>query len=99
MERAPFNLRLAGIVALLLVRSVLLWVLVPIAGVVWVFGGPALWRRGSMRRFVRWVDYNSTAALCRTVLRPFARKPHPEWAPPRTIRTFQNPISFTLEFA
>lgn len=99
MERVPFNLRPTGLVALFIVRSFLLWMLVPVAGAVWVLGGPALWRRGSMRRFVRWVDYNSSAALCRTLLRPFARAPYPEWAPPRSIRTFRTPISFTLEFA
>jgi hypothetical protein len=89
----------AGLVLLILIRSVLLWILVPVAFVVWVFGGPWLWRKGPTNKFVRWADYNTTVTLMRTILRPLTKPPYSSWAPLSQVREFNTPISFINEFA
>lgn len=63
---------------LLLVRGILLWPAVPVAGVVWLvaplrFGA----RRVSPAQALGFLDLNLAACIERTVLRPFVRQPHP----------------------
>ncbi len=67
--------------ALLLIRGVLLWAVIPLAACAWV--PAALWlRRRGVRfgHFLGWVDLNLIAFLARIVLRPFFRVP-PTWVP------------------
>lgn len=99
MERRFPDMPAAGVLILFVIRSFLLWALVPLASVVWVCG--CLWfaRRGSLRKFVRWTDYNATTALCRSVFRPLMRMPLPVYAPLATVGEFNTPISFIAEFA
>jgi hypothetical protein len=70
-----------GGLALLFIRGVLLWVVVPLSTIVWVFGALGFRRRGvTLAHFLGWVDLNLIACLQRTVLRPFFRSPVP-WVP------------------
>jgi hypothetical protein len=68
-------------VALLLVRGVLLWIVVPPAFVCWLVLAIPLRRRGvTLGKFLGWVDLNLVAFLGRTILRPIVRTPLP-WVP------------------
>lgn len=68
-------------VALLLVRGVLLWIVVPVAFVCWLVLAVALRRRGvTLGKFLGWVDLNLVAFLGRTILRPIVRTPL-NWVP------------------
>jgi hypothetical protein len=64
-------------VALLVIRGVLLWVLVPLATITWLLTLiPFLIRRSAVgpRRFIRWFDLNLIAFLSR-LLRLDAHQP------------------------
>jgi hypothetical protein len=68
-------------VALLLVRGVLLWIVVPLAFVCWLLLAIPLRRRGvTLGKFLGWVDLNLVAFLGRTILRPIVRRPL-NWVP------------------
>jgi hypothetical protein len=67
--------------ALLLVRGVLLWIVVPLAFVCWLLLAVVLRRRGvGLGKFLGWVDLNLVAFLGRTILRPIVRTPL-RWVP------------------
>jgi len=68
-------------VALLLVRGVLLWIVVPLAFVCWLLLAIPLHRRGvTLGKFLGWVDLNLVALLGRTILRPIVRTSK-SWVP------------------
>jgi hypothetical protein len=68
-------------VALLLVRGILLWIVVPLAFVCWLLLAIPLHRRGvTFGKFLGWVDLNLVAFLGRTILRPIVRTPL-NWVP------------------
>jgi hypothetical protein len=66
--------------ALLLLRGVALWLVVPIATCVWIVLAAARRRPAGLGQFVGWVDLNLTAGLQRTALRPFFAAPA-RWTP------------------
>lgn len=67
--------------ALLLIRGVLLWVVIPVAACAWLPAALWLRRRGvRLGHFLGWVDLNLIAFLARGALRPFFRAP-PAWVP------------------
>ena len=69
---------MAAGVAVLLVRGVLLWVVVPLAVASWLLLAIVLRRRGvTLGKFLGWVDLNLVAFLGRTILRPIVRAPDP----------------------
>jgi hypothetical protein len=62
-----------GIVLLLCIRGVLLWIVWPVAGAIWLVRLPAgIVRRRRVRlwQIAGWLDANLIAALERTLLRP-----------------------------
>jgi hypothetical protein len=72
---------------LLLIRGVLLWLVVPLAVLLWVILAGQLRRRGvGLGRFLGWVDLNLIAFLQRTALRPFFAEPI-QWISPRGMST------------
>lgn len=75
---------IAGL-ALLCVRGVLLWIIIPLAALAWLPVAVWLRRRGvKFRQFLGWVDLNLIAFLERTVLRPLFRSPI-QWTPARAM--------------
>lgn len=75
---------LAGF-ALLAIRGVLLWVMIPLATLFWLPSSFWLRRRGiDLGRFLGWTDLNLVACLQRTILRPLFRAPLP-WVPARSM--------------
>jgi hypothetical protein len=67
--------------ALLVVRGALLWVVVPLAVLVWFLSFAWLWHRDvTFGQFLGWIDLNLMALLSRSILRPLFRVP-PSWAP------------------
>ncbi len=83
------NLKRVSIIAglaLLCLRGVLLWVIIPVATLVWLPASVWLRRRGvKLGQFLGWVDLNLIAFLERTILRPLFRSAIP-WTPPRAMR-------------
>ena len=74
-----------GGLAVLLVRGVLLWVVVPVAALAWPIVALRLRRRGvTFGRYLGWVDLNLIACLQRTILRPLVREPA-DWVPAREM--------------
>jgi hypothetical protein len=74
-----------GGLAVLVVRGILLWLVVPVAAVVWPVAVLFLRRRGiTFGRFLGWVDLNLIACLQRTILRPLVRTPL-AWVPARDM--------------
>jgi hypothetical protein len=70
-----------GGLAVLLIRGVLLWVVVPAATLVWPIVALRFRRRGvTFGRYLGWVDLNLIACLQRTMLRPLVRAPS-DWVP------------------
>lgn len=69
-----------GGVALLIVRGVLLWIVVPIGLAWWLAAWP--WFRSHRVRLgqvLGWLDLNLIAAMSRTVFRPLLRQPTRYW--------------------
>jgi len=65
---------LGGLLAFL-IRGVLLWLVVPVAALVWLFVGHSLRRRGVVFwQYVGWVDLYLIWFLQNTVLRPLYRR-------------------------
>ena len=76
--------------ALLLIRGVLLWVVIPIGLIWWVVGLPAWHQRGvRLRQFIGWLDLNLVAFIQRTVLRPLVRHPL-VWVPVADIKNVRH---------
>jgi hypothetical protein len=70
-----------GTLVLITVRGLLLWLLVPLALVLWPFLAIPLRRRGvDIGRFLGWLDLNLISAIQRTVAQPFYEAPIP-WIP------------------
>lgn len=81
--------------ALLVIRGLLLWVVVPLAVASWLVGWP-FWRRNgsSLGNLLGWADLNLIASIERSVLRPFVRKPL-SWVTVNDIPNVDHEISFT----
>jgi hypothetical protein len=75
----PPETGLAGGVALGLLRSVLLWLVMPLAFIVWLLGLLWLWGHVPLRGWLRWIDYNMIVTLCRTLLWPLMNEPKINW--------------------
>jgi hypothetical protein len=72
-------------VALLLVRGLLLWLVIPIASLVWIVLCVWLLRKGvGLGKFLGWVDLNLMAFLQRSILRPSVPSPV-RWIPVRDM--------------
>lgn len=83
--RVAFRIVIPDRLALLALRGLLLWLVVPAAVLCWV--PLAFWLRRkhvSFARFLGWVDLNFIAALQRSILRPLFRQPLP-WTPVRSM--------------
>jgi hypothetical protein len=62
--------------ALLLIRGVLLWVVVPFAALGWVVAWPVRhFKKVGLGQLIGWSDLNLIAAVQRSILRPFTRRP------------------------
>ena len=67
----PRRLSVVAGVSLLMLRGILLWVVVPVAAIVWIISFPIWRRRGfGLGVFLAWADLNLIAFLERTILRP-----------------------------
>ena len=76
---------LLGMVALLVLRGVLLWLLVPVAACIWLLLARPLRRHGvGLGAFLGWFDLNLVACLQRSVCRPFLEARSP-WVHPRDL--------------
>ncbi len=65
-------------VLVLLTRSFLLWIVIPVWSVVWLARAISLHRRGiTYGQYLGWVDLNLIAFLQRGVFRPLVRWPAP----------------------
>jgi hypothetical protein len=71
-----FRLPWVSGVAFLLLRSCLLWILVPGATLAWLLAWP-YWhiKRVGCGQLIGWVDINLAAALQRSLFRPLVREP------------------------
>ncbi len=79
--------------ALLLIRGVLLWAVIPLATCAWLPAALWLRRRGvRLGHFLGWVDLNLMAFLARVVLRPFFRAP-PAWVPASAMGTVTHRVT------
>ena len=99
MLKVQLQISPVGVGLWFLIRSYCLWLIVPLSTLVWVVASPWLATRGSLRQFVRWVDYNASVVLFRSVLQPFLREPYPPWAALNTVREFTTPLDFVRDFA
>ncbi len=72
------------VLALLLVRGVLLWLIVPVTVLCWLASWPT-WRRRqvSLGQLLGWADLNLIALVDHTILRPFVKAPS-GWSRRRT---------------
>ena len=80
--------------ALLVVRGLLLWILVPMGFVLWllVFGWSA---RVGLGAFLGWLDLNLAAALQRVMLRPINGQlplPRVEFVPMRLVQSVSHRV-------
>ncbi len=79
---------------LLAIRGALLWIVVPVAVVVWLGGAPWLLpRRVTLGVFLGWVDLNLLAFLERGLMRPLFRTRSP-WSPVGEIAHTTHRIRF-----
>lgn len=70
-----------GALILLLIRSVLLWILLPLETCLWLALSPWAYRRGvGPGEFLGWADLNLIAFLQRLILRPLFPERQP-WVP------------------
>jgi hypothetical protein len=71
--------------SLLMIRGLLLWLVVPLATVLWLPLWPLLRAQNvSIGQFLGWVDLNLVALIERTVLRPLLRNRFP-WTAVRAM--------------
>jgi hypothetical protein len=67
--------------AVLSLRGILLWLVVPLSVIAWIFVGFQLRGRDvTLGQFLGWIDLNLIALLQRGVLRPLVRHPA-DWVP------------------
>ena len=79
--------------ALLTLRGILLWVVIPLAFLAWLLLLPWLHsRRVTVGQFLGWVDNNLIVALERSVLRPLFRSPPQRWIPAHEIERVNHRI-------
>ena len=77
---------------LLVIRNFLLWIVVPLASIVWVALAWPLHRREiSFAQYLGWVDLNVIASLQRGVLRPLTKRRLP-FVPPRQMASVTHRI-------
>jgi len=77
---------MAAGLALLYVRGVLLWVVIPLGVVVGIFMSPWLFARHiTYGQFLGWIDVNMIVALRRSIFRPFFVTPGQSWIRPRDM--------------
>jgi hypothetical protein len=75
-ESNPRRVPIIAGLALLCLRGVLLWIVIPLAALAWLPAAVRLRRRGvKLGQFLGWVDLNLVAFLERTILRPLFRSP------------------------
>ena len=81
-------------IAFLVLRGVLLWVVIPLAFVLWVIVRLSGGDRSdlSLRTVVGWADLNLCAALSRSLLRPMVIRPL-EWTPWRDVESVSHRVS------
>lgn len=86
-----------GSLALLLIRGLLLFIVVPLSLLAWLGAAPFMAApRPSFGQWLGWVDLNLTAALQRSMLRPFFQIPI-EWVPKARLRTVEHRVNL-LDF-
>ena len=88
----------AGGFLFLCVRGLLLWIVVPVASVVWVLGWP-FWRRRQVAfaQMLGWADLNLAAALMRVPFGPLVQNPLP-WCPMDEAGAVTHRVAFTDPF-
>ncbi|MBM7470917.1 hypothetical protein JOE66_000551 [Subtercola frigoramans] len=80
MERSRLNW--VGALTLLIVRSLALWLLIPLGFIVWLFVGYSLDARGAtLGHWLGWLDQNFVVFMIRCVVRPFLHGPPPRYTP------------------
>lgn len=85
-------------VLLLLVRSLLLWIVIPLAVLVWPLLVPRLERMGvGFRQYLGWVDFNLIVFLQRVVFRPLMRQ-RDNYVSLESIATIAHRVRFTDPF-
>lgn len=85
---------LNAIVQLLVVfiRSVLLWILVPVAAISWIV---LYWiTKASLGACLGWFDMNLNALIQRVLLRPFIRHPPASWVAMSQMASTEHRIPF-----
>jgi hypothetical protein len=83
---------------MLMARTLLLWLLVPLGFLGWVLASPWFLRKHvSLGQFLGWLDLNLVAALQRCPLRSLVAEPRPEWAPPSKIAQTEHRIHVLLD--
>ncbi len=88
-----------GGVLLLLVRSLLLWIVVPIGFIAWATTCPwQIKRKVSLGQFIGWIDSNMVIAIERSVLRPFFTAPTHRWVPIKDRDKVKNRIGLLDPF-
>ncbi len=70
--------------AVLVIRGILLWLVVPLAAVSWVVLGP--FTKASLGACIGWFDLNLVAFIQRVLLRPVVRRPPASWLPLTKMR-------------
>ena len=84
-ESNPKRVSIIAGLALLCLRGLLLWIVIPLAALAWLPVSVRLRRRGvKLGQFLGWVDLNLVAFLERTILRSFFRSPI-QWTPTRVM--------------
>jgi hypothetical protein len=88
-----------GVLALLVVRGLLLWILIPIGFVLWllVFGWTA---RVGLGAFIGWLDLNLVAALQRVLIRPVSGQlpmPRVEFVPVRRVQSVSHRVHLVYD--
>lgn len=88
-----------GVLALLLVRGLLLWILIPIGFVLWllVFGWIA---RVGIGAFLGWLDLNLLAALQRVLTHPVSGQlpmPRVEFVPVQRVQSVRHRVHLVYD--
>jgi len=80
--------------AMLLVRGVLLWLVIPLTALAWLLGLP-FWRKqgANVEQLIGWADLNLIAFLQRGPLRLFVRNPL-MWTPISDVSKVDHRVSF-----
>jgi hypothetical protein len=80
---------------LLFIRGFLLWLVVPVATIIWVVGAYWFIRDGAyLGRFLGWADNNLVVMVQRSILRAFFEQPTHPWVPYVNIADVTHRIGF-----